>query len=217
MKYIKLFEQFVNEAADTMYQIDLCVAYNKDDEEFEKVVLYVLPESAAIPIVKKFKLEEDDFVDISKAEAKAIRSALSKYKVGIYPASDMNSGGSKYANEVIKHNIAKGFTCGSYDEGYVNEAAEQLNESQEDDINMAKDYIDTKSTGKHCLYFNFMTPQAAEKFAKFAGVKADGDKVLLRCSNSTSELNSIKKEYMNAIDASSKKAFNHYGIGLSVE
>lgn len=215
MKYIKLFEQFVNEAADTMYQIDLCVAYNKDDEEFEKVVLYVLPESDATSIVKKFKLEEDDFVELSKAEAKAIRSALSKYKVGVYPASDMNSGSSKYAKEVNKHNIAKGFTCGSYDEGYVNEAA--LFESQEDDINMAKDYVDTKSTGKHCLYFNFLTPQSAESFAKVAGVKAEGDKVLIRCSNDPKELNAIKKEYMNKIDPSSKKAFNYYGIGLTVE
>jgi len=205
----------MNEASDALCQIDLCVAYNEKDEEFEKIVLYILPESAANPIIKKFKLEEDDFVELSKSDAKAIRSTLSKYKVGIFKASDMNSGSSAYAKEVNKHNIVKGFTCGSYDEGYVNESL--INESQEDDINMAKDYVDTKSTGKHCLYFNFVTPQSAEKFAKVAGVKTDGNKVLIRCSNDRKELNDIKKEYMNKIDASSKKAFNHYGIGLSVE
>jgi hypothetical protein len=122
MKYIKLFEQFLNEASDALCQIDLCVAYNEKEEEFEKVVLYILPESDASSIIKKFKLEEDDFVELSKSDAKAIRSALSKYKVGIFKASDMNSGSSAYAKEVNKHNIVKGFTCGSYDEGYVNES-----------------------------------------------------------------------------------------------
>lgn len=48
---------------------------------------------------------------------------------------------------------------------------------------MAKDYVDTKSTGKHCLYFNFLTPQSAESFAKVAGVKAEGDKVKSKYEN----------------------------------
>jgi hypothetical protein len=90
-------------------------------------------------------------------------------------------------------------------------------ESQDADINMAKTYIDEKSKGKHCLYFQFMTDQTAQKYAKEWGLTADGGRVMLACSNDKAELNSIKKDYLNKISSDSKRVFKQYGIGLMVE
>jgi hypothetical protein len=90
-------------------------------------------------------------------------------------------------------------------------------ESQDADINMAKAYIDEKSKGKHCLYFQFMADQTAQKYAKEWGLTADGGRVTLACSNNKAELNSIKKDYLNKISSDSKRVFRQYGIGLMVE
>lgn len=49
-------------------------------------------------------------------------------------------------------------------EGFLNENYLVI-ESQDADINIAKAYIDEKSKGKHCLYFQFMTDQTAKKYA----------------------------------------------------
>ena len=188
MKYIKLFEQFVNEAAVPNDFSKLAKMLKVTPEPDYDVKGNWTIEVGDLQIMYNL---DSDWGDIGFQIADADGNEL-------YSGKDVNK-----AFKAIKANEA------------VMEAA--LFESQEDDINMAKDYVDTKSTGKHCLYFNFLTPQSAEKFAKVAGVKAEGDKVLLRCSNDPKELNAIKKEYMNKIDPSSKKAFNYYGIGLSVE